>query len=150
MTLSLLPMLCFAMLSDGGVTDLTAHEVAAPACHYNDAGTAVTCDTESFKTLTDMTLDARTASASCLLQKSDCEGDRAALQQLLSTKVMTPVVPEKPSALRPVLAMTGAVLSTMLVTSAPFWPVQDERWKWVGAAVGAVGLALSYVFVLPQ
>lgn len=151
--MSKLIFLCFLLLA--GITawadDAPKQE---PACR-REAG-RVSCSEEGFKTLTDTLVEYRGAAEKCQMRHQACLTTREAAEAALAGCEAARTVAEgkvaaiKPaSPLRPVLALTGAVLGAAALTAGLLLDVPPQARLALGAG-GLGAVAVGFVFVLPD
>lgn len=125
-----------------------------PACRREEG--RVSCSEEGFKVLTDSLIEYRGMNEKCQLRNEACNAARDAAEAALTASEAARKVAEDklaaikpPSVLRPVLAVTAAILGAAAITAAITTPVPDQA-RWSLGAGGLVAVAAGFVFVLPE
>lgn len=146
--------LCFLLLSFLNAWADDAPK-AEPACRRENG--RVSCSEAGFKALTDALIDYRGAEEKWSLRHTACVTTREAAESgLVACEAGRRMAEEKlanihqPGPLRPVLAVTGAVLGAAALASAFILTDIPPQMRLGLGAGGFVGLAAGYVFVLPE
>ena len=145
---------CFILLSalNAWADDAPKKE---PACRKENG--RVSCSEEGFKTLMDSLIEYRAGEEKWVMRQQACVMTRdAAESSLTGCEAGRKLAEDKlaaihqPGPLRPVLALTGAVLGAVALTSALVMTDVPQQARIGLGAGGLVALAVGYVFVLPE
>lgn len=149
--MSKLIFLAFLLLA---AVNAAAEERPEPACRRD--GDRVSCSEAGFKTLTDALIEYRAAEEKWSLRHVACVTTREAAEKgLTSCEAAKKMSEDKlaaikpPDTLRPILAVTAAVLGAAALTAAVTIEMPLDTRLGVGAG-GLVALAAGYVFVIPE
>lgn len=119
-------------------------------------GDRISCSEAGFKTLTDALIEFRGSEEKWNIRHQACVVTRDAAEASLTACAGKRLDAEArlaaikpPSVLRPVLAVTGAVLGAVALTSALTLNVPPQVRLGLGAG-GLAGIAAGFVFVLPE
>lgn len=126
-----------------------------PSCRREDG--RVSCSEEGFKTLTDALIQYRAAEEKWSLRHTACVTTREAAETGLSSCEAGRKLAEdklasikQPGPLRPVLAVTAAVLGAVALSGAFVMTDLPPQLRLGLGAGGVLALTGSYVFVLPE
>lgn len=126
-----------------------------PACRKE--GSRVSCSEAGFKTLTDALIEYRAGEEKWVLRHTACVTTREAAEaSLTACEAGRTLAEEKlaaikqPGPLRPILAVTGAVLGAVALSTAFIVTDLPPQLRLGLGAGGVVGLAAGYIFVLPE
>lgn len=151
--MSKLVLICFLLLSAINAWAGDAPK-AEPACRRE--GGRVSCSEEGFKVLTDALIEYRGAAEKCQLRTEACNAARDATEaSLVAAEAARKVAEDKlaaikpPSTLRPVLAVTAAVIGAVLLTTSVAVEAPPNVRLGLGAG-GLAGITAGFVFVLPE
>ena len=145
--------ICFLLLSamTAWAEDAPKQE---PACRRESG--RISCSEAGFKTMTDALIEYRGAEEKWSLRHTACVMTReAAESSLVACEAARKVTQDKldaikpPSVLRPVLAVTAAVLGAAALTTALLADVPPQMRLGLGAG-GLVGVAGGFIFVIPE
>lgn len=145
---------CFLLLSalNAWADDAPKKE---PACRKENG--RVSCSEEGFKTLTDALIEYRAGEEKWVLRQQACVTTREAAEGALTAceagrKLAEDKLAgiEQPGPLRPVLAVTGAVLGAVALTTSFIVTDLPPQVRLGMGAGGIAALAVGYVFVLPE
>ncbi len=125
-----------------------------PACRRENG--RVSCSEAGFKTMTDALIDYRAAEEKWSLRHTACVTTREAAETgLVACEAGRKVAEDRlaaikpPSVLRPVLAVTAAVLGAAALTGALALDVPPQVRFGLGAG-GLAGVAAGFIFVIPE
>jgi hypothetical protein len=146
--------LCFLLLSllNAWADDAPKQE---PACRRENG--RISCSEAGFKTMTDALIDYRAGEEKWSLRHTACVMTREAAEtSLVACEAGRTLAEERlaaikqPGPLRPVLAVTGAVLGAVALSAAFVVTDLPPQVRLGLGAGGMVGLAAGYIFVLPE
>lgn len=116
----------------------------------------ISCTPDGFKSLTDAIIEYHGEAVKCALHSEADRAHLAALEASLKASEAARLDAEArlaaikpPSVLRPILAVTGAVLGAVALTSALTLDVPPQVRLGLGAG-GLAGIAAGFVFVIPE